>query len=148
MTSIPTYWWTVEIAQFVLLISVPLFILRLIRRHGRQYVDELFANSPAAGPAILRLLDVAYYLIFISYALFFISLEPPFGSTGAATTFQLQETIASVAGITLILGLLHGVNVLVLPLLARTSTRRAPPSETSADSTPQTERTQPTAKPT
>jgi hypothetical protein len=64
------------------------------------------------------LTDVAYYLIFTSFVLFTVTFVEPADwkkSTGA----QLQDELARVGGILLIMGVLHAANVVALPIIGR-----------------------------
>ena len=65
------------------------------------------------------LTDVAYYLIFFSYILFTLSFEPRDGWGETVTAAQLQFETGRIAGILLIIGVLHGVNLLALPVMGR-----------------------------
>jgi len=65
---------------------------------------------------------VAYYLIFTAYVLFTISLsQPPEWRPSArdALGTQLQHEVSRVGGMLLLMGVLHGLNVLSLPLVGR-----------------------------
>lgn len=64
-------------------------------------------------------MDVAYYLIFFAYILFTTRFEPDTGWSQTVTPAQLQGTAVRLGGILLIVGLLHGLNVLMLPLIGR-----------------------------
>ena len=63
-------------------------------------------------------MDVAYYLIFTAYILFTIRFEPQPGWEGSVAA-QLQDEVVRVAGMLLLMGILHGLNVLSLPLVGR-----------------------------
>ena len=65
------------------------------------------------------LTDVAYYLIFFAYILFTVSFEPRDGWADTVNAAQLQFETARIAGILLIIGVLHGVNLLTLPVMGR-----------------------------
>ncbi|MGH9164478.1 MAG: hypothetical protein ACRDZW_03055, partial [Acidimicrobiales bacterium] len=65
------------------------------------------------------LTDIAYYLIFFSYILFTVSFEVKGGWGQAVNGGQLQHEVARVGGILLILGLLHGANLVAMPMMGR-----------------------------
>jgi hypothetical protein len=67
-------------------------------------------------------MDVAYYLIFTAYVLFTVTLSSraawrPSASDALGT--QLQHEVARTGGMLLLMGVLHGLNVLSLPLVGR-----------------------------
>ena len=112
-------WWVLEIITSVVLITVALWLGPLIKRFGKSYAADVFRGNPRTGKSFIVLTDFAYYLIFFSYILFTVSFEPghDWGSTVTAT--QLKVETARLAGILLIIGLLHGVNLLALPVIGR-----------------------------
>ena len=65
------------------------------------------------------LTDVAYYLIFTAYILFTTKFDPPTDWESTVTAPQVQYGLARVGGILLIIGVLHGVNLLILPIIGR-----------------------------
>lgn len=107
---------SLEIVQLVVLSGLALALHTAIRRTGINYAAEVFVQNPGIGKAFLVLADVGFYLIFAAYSLFNVQLE---NGDRVATYAQLQEVIYSVAGIALIIGVLHLVNVVALPVMAR-----------------------------
>lgn len=107
--------WVLEVLQALLLVAIALGLQRVIRRSGRAYAAELFDHSPKIGESFVLLSDIALYLIFAAYALFNISIES--GRTDA-TAADLAEVVASVGGIALVIGILHLLNIVFLPVLA------------------------------
>jgi hypothetical protein len=65
------------------------------------------------------LTDIVYYLIFTAYILFTVSFEPRdfWGST--VLPAQVGFEAARVGGILLIIGILHGLNIILMPILGR-----------------------------
>jgi hypothetical protein len=63
-------------------------------------------------------MDVAYYLIFSAYILFTMVLSEP-AAWRVSTANQLQDEVVRIGGILLLMGVLHGLNVLSLPLVGR-----------------------------
>lgn len=74
------------------------------------------------------LADCAYYLIFAAYVLLNVNFDRPLrlDSLGnivgyrwdqTVNAVQLQETVFSIAGICMLIGILHGINVFVLPFI-------------------------------
>ncbi len=112
-------WWAVELATNVVLVALVVTLGPLIKRFGRAYAGDVFRANLRTGKSYLVLMDVAYYLIFTSYVLFTAQLtERPewrFRPVGV----QLQDEIVRVGGMLLLMGVLHGLNVLTLPLVGR-----------------------------
>ena len=60
-----------------------------------------------------------YYLIFTAYIFFTVRFEPEPGWGTTVGADQLQFEVSKIGGILLIIGLLHGMNLLLLPVLGR-----------------------------
>jgi hypothetical protein len=75
------------------------------------------------------LTDIVYYLIFAAYILFTIRTEPPSQLTSDVTATQVKDVAARLGGILLIIGVLHGLNIVIMPVLGRlfSLNRRLPP---------------------
>lgn len=110
-------WWQLELITNLVLIAIIIVLGPLIKRFGRAYAADVFRASPRTGKSYLVLMDVAYYLIFSAYVLFTASFRPR--SEWIAAGAQLEEEVIRVGGILLLMGLLHGINVLSLPLVGR-----------------------------
>jgi hypothetical protein len=111
-------WWILELLTDALLIGIAFWLGPLIKRFGKSYAADVFRGNPRTGKSFVVLTDVAYYLIFLSYVLFTLSFESKdWGTTVGAG--QLQHETSRVAGILLIIGLLHGANLLLLPVMGR-----------------------------
>ncbi len=112
-------WWVLELLANALLVGVALWLGPLIKRFGKSYAADVFRANPRTGKSFIVLTDIAYYLIFFSYILFTVSFQAK-GDWGATVAGpQLQHETARVAGILLILGLLHGLNLIALPVMGR-----------------------------
>ena len=112
-------WWILELIATAILIGVALWLGPLIKRFGRSYAADVFRANPRTGKSFIVLTDVAYYLIFFSYILFTISFEPKGGWEDIVNAKQLQHETARLGGILLIIGVLHGINLLALPVMGR-----------------------------
>lgn len=111
-------WWVVELITNLVLIGILVILGPLIKRFGRAYAGDVFRANPRTGKSYLVLMDVAYYLIFTSYILFTMTFEPPRDWDGSlAAVFQAE--VVRIAGMLLLMGILHGLNVLSLPLIGR-----------------------------
>lgn len=111
-------WWVIELVTDVVLVAIVVVLGPLIKRFGRAYAGDVFRANPRTGKSYLVLMDVAYYLIFSAYILFTVTFQPSF-QWKASNAAVLQDEVVRVAGILLLMGALHGLNVLSLPLIGR-----------------------------
>jgi hypothetical protein len=111
-------WWTIELITDIVLVALAVVLGPFIKRFGRSYAADVFRANPRTGKSYLMLTDVAYYLIFAAFVLFTISFERRSGWI-ASTGNQLEHEVARVGGILLIMGVLHAVNVVALPVIGR-----------------------------
>jgi hypothetical protein len=112
-------WWILELMTTVLLFGIALWLGPFIKRFGKSYAADVFRANPRTGKSFILLTDIAYYLIFVSYILFTVTYAPREGWAQTVNAQQLQHETARVAGILLIIGVLHGVNLLALPVMGR-----------------------------
>ena len=111
-------WWVIELATVLVLLAVVAVLGPLIKRFGRAYAGDIFRANPRTGKSYLILMDVAYYLIFIAYILFTTTLSEP-ATWRLSRAEQLQAEVFRLGGMLLLMGVLHGVNVLTLPVVGR-----------------------------
>jgi hypothetical protein len=112
-------WWILELMTNVVLIGLALWLGPFIRRFGRSYAADVFRANPQTGKSFIVLADIAYYLIFAAFILFTVRFAPAADWGGSASAAQLQYETSRLGGILLIIGMLHGVNLLVLPAIGR-----------------------------
>ena len=112
-------WWILELLTTVFLIGLALWLGPFIKRFGRSYAADVFRANPGTGKSFIVLTDVAYYLIFLSFILFTITFDLPSDWDGVVNGVQLKHEVSRIAGIVLIIGLLHGFNILALPVVGR-----------------------------
>ncbi len=112
-------WWVLEIITIVVLAVVVGVLGPLIKRFGRAYAADVFRANPRTGKSYLVLMDFAYYLIFVAYILFSVKWEPDTGWDQEVNAEQLQASVMRLGGLLLLMGLLHGLNVLTLPVIGR-----------------------------
>ncbi len=112
-------WWILEMLAFALLAAIALILGPFIKRFGRSYAADVFRSNPSTGKSFIVLTDFAYYLIFSAYILFTTTIDRPSDWPVDVGAGQVQHTIVRIGGILLIVGLLHGVNLLVLPVIGR-----------------------------
>jgi hypothetical protein len=117
-------WWVLEIATTLGLVAIALWLGPFIKRFGRAYAADVFHDNPLTGKSYIVLTDVVYYLIFTAYILFTVRFEPDnsWSSTNLVTTAtagQLKFEVERIGGILLIIGVLHGLNIVLMPVLGR-----------------------------
>ncbi len=115
-------WWIVEIGTTAVLVVIALWLGPFIKRFGRAYAADVFHDNPRTGKSYIVLTDIVYYLIFSAYILFTIRFEPSEdwrAFAGHATPGQLTFEAQKVGGILLVIGILHGLNIILMPVLGR-----------------------------
>jgi hypothetical protein len=112
-------WWILELITLGVLVVIAFWLGPLIKRFGRSYAADVFRANPRTGKSFLMLTDVAYYLIFFAYILFTVSFEPKGSWDETVNAAQLQHETARVGGILLIIGVLHSLNLVALPVMGR-----------------------------
>ena len=112
-------WWVLELFANALLVGIALWLGPLIKRFGKSYAADVFRANPRTGKSFIVLTDIAYYLIFFSYVLFTMSFQLKGGWGQTVGGAQLQHEVARIGGILLILGILHGLNLIALPVMGR-----------------------------
>ena len=112
-------WWVLEIITTLVLIVIVLVLGPLIKRFGRSYAADVFVANPRTGKSYLVLMDFAYYLIFGALILFTVQFSPQTGWGDEVTATQLKDETIRVGVLLLVMGLLHGLNVITLPIIGR-----------------------------
>jgi hypothetical protein len=131
-------WWVLELLWFAGMVFLALWLGPFIRRFGKSYAADVFRANPRTGKSFIVLMDVAYYLIFFAFILFTVQFAPDSGWSETVNAAQLQAVTVRLGGILLIVGVLHGLNVLMLPIIGRILTlnrrldEQSPPSASSA----------------
>ncbi len=109
-------WWVIELITNIVLVALAIGLGPFIKRFGRAYAADVFRANPRTGKSYLVLTDVAYYLIFTSFVLFTVTFVPP-DNWVDSTAAQMKHEVARVGGILLIMGVLHALNVVALPVI-------------------------------
>ncbi len=112
-------WWVLEILVTLLLVVLVAVLGPLIKRFGKSYAGDVFRANPRTGKTYLVLMDIAYYLIFGAYILFTISFTKDAAWGGTVNAAQLEAETVRLGGFLLLMGILHGLNVLGLPVVGR-----------------------------
>jgi len=118
-----------ELIETVALVALVAVLGPAIRRFGRGYAADLWPVTPATATALLRLLDVAYVLIFGGYILMTVDFN--FGSSSGpaldcglaavechTVQAQIEDACIRLGGLVLVMGILHAVTIIVLPVVA------------------------------
>ncbi len=111
-------WWVIELITNIVLVAIAIGLGPFIKRFGRSYAADVFRANPRTGKSYLVLTDVAYYLIFTAFILFTITFVES-ASWQLSTGRQLKDEVVRVGGMLLIMGILHGLNVVALPIIGR-----------------------------
>jgi len=109
-------WWVIELITNIVLVALAVGLGPFIKRFGRSYAADVFRANPRTGKSYLVLTDVAYYLIFTAFVLFTVTFVEPADWT-YSTGEQLQHEVSRVGGLLLIMGILHALNVVALPII-------------------------------
>lgn len=107
--------WTLELLETVVMASLVVVIGPLIRRFGGIFIDDVFRLDPETGRRFLRLLDVAYYLVFSGYTLVTAQLVDL--SRQAALGLLMSMSVERIGGLLLLMGVLHAATIAALPAL-------------------------------
>ena len=108
-----------ELIETIALVSLVAVLGPAIRRFGRGYAHDLWRTTPELPTALLRLLDVAYLLVFGGYILLTTYFD--FGRSTAVVAEQVEDMLQRVGGLLLVMGLLHAATIMTLPLIALVS---------------------------
>lgn len=108
-----------ELIETIALVSLVAVLGPAIRRFGRGYTHDLWRTTPYLPTALLRLLDVAYLLVFGGYILLTSYFD--FGRSTAVVAEQVEDMLQRVGGLLLTMGLLHAATIMALPLVALVS---------------------------
>lgn len=106
--------WALEVATTVVLVTVVLALAPLLRRFGRPYVGEVMGSADGAR-RFAALLETAMFLLCSGYVLSTAQIGPELSATIDAGA--LGEAVSRVAGLLLLLGVLHTVTILTLPVI-------------------------------
>ena len=112
-------WWILESVITLVLVAVVLVLGPLIKRFGRSYAADVFRGNPRTGKSYMVLMDIAYYLIFTAYILFTANFAPDTGWASTVNAAQVEGSLVRLGGMLLVMGVLHGLNVLSLPVIGR-----------------------------
>ena len=124
-------WWILEVATNAALVAIAIWLGPFIKRFGRAYAADVFHDNPQTGKSYIVLTDIVYYLIFTAYILFTIRVDAPVYYQGEVHPDLVKAELVRIGGILLIIGVLHGLNLVIMPVLGRlfSLNRRLPPRD-------------------
>ena len=110
---------SLEVLVTAIMVGIIVVMGPAIRRFGQTYERSAFAASPETGTQVLRLLDIAYYLIFGAYIVMTLMFEPApdLQFSDRQLTDALLVQAERLGGLLLLMGLLHIVLLLALPVV-------------------------------
>ena len=113
------HWWILELATTAVLVALALWLGPFIKRFGRAYAADVFHDNPQTGKSSIVLTDIVYYLIFTAYVMFTVHFGPSPDWAQDVNAAELSTETARIGGILLIIGVLHGINIVLMPFLGR-----------------------------
>jgi hypothetical protein len=126
-------WWSLELLTNAVLVVIIMVLGPLIRRFGRIYSSAVFVANPPTARRFLALLDVAYYLVFTAFVLIEARIEAdPAWLRPGGLAVQAEHLVGRVGGMLILMGVLHSITIVVLPLLGLVFAdgwRRGPPEQ-------------------
>lgn len=112
-------WWLLEVLTAVALGLLVLWLGPFIKRFGKSYAADVFRSNPGTGKSYIVLTDVAYYLVFGAYVLLTTTVDRPGDWAVEVGAEQVQHELIRGGGLLLLMGALHGINLVVLPVIGR-----------------------------
>jgi hypothetical protein len=111
-------WWSLELLTAAILITLILIVGPLIRRFGGIFAGSVFVANPSTARHFLRVLDVAYYLVFSAFVVIETQVVPREEWLGPdGTSAHLGWLIDRIGGMLLLMGVLHAITIAALPVL-------------------------------
>lgn len=109
---------TMEVVEVLVLTILLLALGPAIRRFGRGYASDMWPAGASLPRALLRLLDIAFYLVGAGYILLSTRFEFADGLLDDRFAEQLNEATIRIGGLLLLSGVLHATTLFVLPIVA------------------------------
>jgi len=111
-------WQVMEALETIALVCLIVALGPAIRRFGRGYAGDLFTSNRSTADGMLRLLDLAYYLVFAGYVV--ATIEPLSPAEVSQLTLAAElGTAAERIGLLLVaMGVLHALALVAMPVMA------------------------------
>lgn len=131
--------WSVQVVVASVLITVLISLGPVLRRLGSPLLEDVFHLNPPTGQRFSRLLDIAFYLFFGGL------IVTGFDTRGLAERVRASSEeawigLAQIAGFLVRLGVIHTINLALLPLIGllfTSLTRRARRRAAGVDAPPE-----------
>lgn len=108
-------------AYIAISVAMTIWVARTLHRNGRLFLIDAFSGNQALADAVNHLLVVGFYLVNLGYILLALKTTDPL-----ATVREVIETESWKIGVvTLILGIMHIANIVILALLRLGSKARS-----------------------
>lgn len=104
-----------EVLVTALMVVIVAVMGPAIRRFGELYERAAFGANADTGSAVLRLLDIAYYLIFSAIIVMSLVFDPPL-VLGLDFATHLHDQLIRLGGLLLLMGILHVGLLVALPV--------------------------------
>jgi hypothetical protein len=134
--------WSVQVVVASVLTTVLVALGPVLRRLGSPLLEDVFHLNPPTGERFSRLLDIAYYLFFGGLIVSAIETRG-LAEQVEASSEEVWIGLAQIAGFLVQLGIVHTINLALLPLigllfnsLTRTARRRAAGAGAPPESAP------------
>lgn len=109
-----------ELVTLVTLVGVVVTLAPFIRRFGLDYVHDVFVATPEVGRSYRRLTELTYYFVLLGYSWFAaLSVSEGEPSQGVVGADELSAVAVGLGGLLLLAGVLHAVNLVLLPVVSR-----------------------------
>ena len=112
-------WRILELITTGILVILVIVLGPFMKRFGKSYAAEIFRANPSTGKSFIVLMDIAYYLIFGAYVILTVMFDRPTSWSDVANATQLKAEAVKVGCLLLLMGVLHGMNLLMLPIIGR-----------------------------
>ena len=106
-----------EILVTAVMVGLVVVLGPTIRRFGEAYEREVFRSNARTGEAVLRLLDIAYYLIFGAYVVMTLVFDPALEFGDSTLPEWVRGELGRVGGLLLLMGVLHVALLMALPVV-------------------------------
>ena len=109
-------WRSMELIETVALVAFIATLGPAVRRFGDGYAGIIFRAHPQTGERFVRLLDVAYYLLFTGYVLATSDFERPIEASLRLGSL-IEAGLGRLGGLLLVMGVLHAATFIGLPVV-------------------------------
>jgi hypothetical protein len=112
-------WWILELLTTLFLVGLALWLGPFIKRFGKSYARGRLPGETRGRARASSCSPTSRTTCCSPRTLFTITFELPSDWDTVVNGAQVKSEVSRVAGIILIIGLLHGFNLLALPVIGR-----------------------------